>query len=240
MLLIVNPGNRAPDSVFTAVANKFRDWPNLLSIVFIAYLLGNIPRAFVVGPTDGCCNKLVRIARLKLLRLRYKSYWKQRVRRARGFPYPEVLRVSLRDLRDNDSTVKHINWFPPTTSSAVVAFDYWKLVLCMDQPSAFAFTQVLEARVRFFVGMIWAATGGVVFSLAGLICWLITSRTFDWISLIILLFSLGILGVFGGTLRFVRAEEAVQVLLAYVAHLDAGKHRARIPASIRKAGRSPA
>jgi hypothetical protein len=192
----------------------------VLFVLFASYLLGSIPRAFVVGPTDSLCNWPCYWLR-RAIRAAFKremDLWRTTVRESRSFPYIEVLRQALKQLDKFKEDVGSVT-LPEEKDhqGLVVVFDYWKHVLSMRAPPVFAVAELHEGRVRFFVGMFWAGAVGVVCAAATLVS---CANVTDW----------GVLGtghlgvsafislVFGIRLRFVRAEEATQVLLGYVAH----------------------
>lgn len=199
---------------------EFMAWPMLtLLALFASYLLGNIPRAFVVGPTDALCNWPCRLLRklAKATGIRLDS-WKTVVRNAVSFPYLPVLRRSRDDLEKFEpQAAKIVSLAAEDNPGTVVVFDYWKHILAMHAPAAVAIAELHEGRVRFFVGMFWAGFLGVVCGVVTVIC---NATPLGWggTGVLLVVVSACISVLFGIRLRFVRAEEATQVFLAYVAH----------------------
>ena len=206
----------SPNETFSRALSQFKELHiNVLALV-ASYLLGNIPRAFVVGPTDRLCNYLPwwfrRVSKTS------PDSWKTIVRNARDFPYVTVLKRSLGKLKTCERNATSGILLPGKNDpGAVAAFDYWKHILALHAPPLFAIAEQLEARVRFFVGMFWAAAVGVTCAILTLVS-LPPVTGFVDLRVIHLCMSAVMLLLFGVRLRFVRAEEATQVLLAYVAH----------------------
>ena len=161
--------------------------------------------------------------------------WRQLVRGG-DFPYWEALEHNYRLLHDAQPEVERLGTLLPNKEAHrnMALYDYWKMVLCMREPSAFAYTQSLEARVRLFAGMCWASSVGVACSLLWTIS-LFWGQGAWWPAILMLfLASIVIFLAFRLRLRFVRAEEANQVFLAYMAHLtssSAGPNRSCPPAT---------
>lgn len=202
------------------LAAPLEHWASVPVVLFMSYLLGSIPRAFVVATADNLCAKVRRrllvMAGRKLQDAR--NSWRRSLLTAKFFPYPKAMRCTLAELLKHREASKHVVRIGKEDRPGIMAvFDYWKLVLCMREPRAFAYIQMLEARVRFFVGMFWAGIVGTGSAVVGAV---VGSKSTDWLMAFACMFVLSglITVVFGMRLRFVRGEEACQVLSAYVAH----------------------
>jgi len=87
------------------------------------------------------------------------------------------------------------------------------MVLCQKATDAFVYTQSLEARSRFFAGMVPASFLSAVFS--GLVLLNTSSAWHVWAQLLFCL-SIAFLALFGFFLRGVRALEARELYLSYL------------------------
>lgn len=210
-----------PSQALGRAVDASESWVNWVITLFGSYLLGSVPRAFVVGPTDMRCNKICRKFR-RSARERESEKWTDVVRNAESFPYVTVLRKCLEELGKYESKAAKLVSIPDEErSGAVAAFDYWKLVLCVHAPAAFAVAEFHEARVRFFVGMLWAGLLGLLCAIITLLsCLTASGWATQGISLLVV--SAFTFVIFGMRLRFVRSEEATQVLLAYLAYRATG------------------
>ena len=205
-------------------------WYAIVVVLLLAYLLGSIPRAFPVDRTDGICcrvfwkSRCCRTLRKNTASRRRSSpsyFWGLRVI-AGTFPYHSVLRATLHVLSRHGAIPGNLQMpvIPERNlPGAVTLFDFWKVTVCARSPDAFSFIQSLEGRVRLFVGIIWAGAFGVLGSLTALIGCGIRSDVGLWfcVSALTLTFSTVLVVLFGRRLRFVRAEEAVHVFLAFLA-----------------------
>ncbi len=97
--------------------------------------------------------------------------------------------------------------------SKIIAIGYWKMMLCVGCPSAFAHAQAIEARIRFHSGMIWATLVGVVCTACGS---LVTSMAWRSPLRALLVFSLVLALLLVPIYRRARSAEPVEVFLAYL------------------------
>ena|GEM_PF-4370950 len=199
-------------------------WSVAPSILFLSYLIGSIPRAFIVGPTDDLCSKIRRQFRAILGRRAddIQNEWRRALLTAGFFPYPSAMQCTLNELVRHEEVRNDVVHFLPEEKPGIMAvFDYWKLVICNREPRAFAYIQSLEARVRFFVGMFWAGVLGAGSALVSVIA---GSKSADWVVASICLLTLSglVTVVFGMRLRFVRGEEACQVFSAHAEYKTNG------------------
>ncbi|MCP4601206.1 MAG: hypothetical protein GY847_11895 [Proteobacteria bacterium] len=185
-----------------AVANMDANWIALC--VVASYLVGNIMRILPVKWPDAWCGWIFG----KLLRSRKELY-----EEGETFPYPKALKRRFDRL--GGQKVFNLPEAPTEKEGLYVVFNYWKIILCKESPELFACTQVLEARVRMFVGIIWATgvgviLGGVQFIIPGTRVW--------WEPLLLSsLISFAIFLLFLLLLREARNEEARTVFFSYLA-----------------------
>jgi hypothetical protein len=138
------------------------------------------------------------------------------------FPYPTVLRSMLRQMSEeaaaSDLEPKRL---PKLESISSNTFNYWKDVLCIQAPGAFAFYQTFEARSRFFTSMFWAGVSGLVGGLGIAVQSL--GRSWPLAPSIQLLVLSAILVVaFGLQLRRVREQEARVLLTLFSVLMQQG------------------
>lgn len=186
-------------------------WPVAALLLFASYVLGSIPRTVPVNFTDGVCSVFHKAAK-------DDDSWYGRLINS-NFPYVPMLEVSAGELNEQLAFSPKVV-APKQTRSIMSLFDFWKTTLCHESPATFSLVQSLEGRVRWFVGMFWAACTGLLGGLIAAIVsavrggasdpWLAPAVAAGLISALVGLF-------FGARLRFVRGEEANQVFLAYVA-----------------------
>ena len=108
----------------------------------------------------------------------------------------------------------------------MVFFDYMKMFLCTHCPEAFAYTQSLEARVRFAAGMLLAAIVSIWLMIAAVFLTIIThlffgrpwSSEWSWAVALLIGLSVAVRMILGASISRIRFEEANQVFLAYLAH----------------------
>jgi hypothetical protein len=185
----------------------------LLFVLIISYLLGTIIQAFPVHLTDKLCAWLyIRFRRDGLDPEKFPDMlYRER------FPYPsclqrtqDILEEYMPQASGGEDTVSILR----KSERYIVNVDYWKMVLCMREPNAYAETQALEARVRLFVGMFWANTLSIILCIFALLC---RDVAFGPLWLLLLL-SFPFALLFGFRLRYVRGEEANRLFLAYEIH----------------------
>ncbi len=165
---------------------------------------------------------------------RRRASWQEEIYRGK-FPYAGALYAHLRsitkaaigegDALDSalDERLRRLQLRDAMEGVHIATFDYWKTVLNQRCPSAFALAQVLEGRVRMFVGMFWASCLSFTLQAAAAISILFTAEARAiWLPCTfgLLLASALFALFFGWRLRFVRAEEAHKVFLGYLAHVE--------------------
>lgn len=216
------------DRIGTALS-KIESWPAAVLVVLSSYILGTIPRGFPAGVTDRLFERW-----WKWSAKRMGAGWKREICDNK-FPYAPALYLHLKSIMKMDSRtdeetelvvadrLRFLKLPQKMQGVGTPTFDYWKTVLNQRSPNAFALAQVLEGRVRMFVGMFWASCASIaihvttmtvlVFSEQGRAVWLPCIAGLLFLSVAFAVF-------FGWRLRFVRSEEAQRVLLSYVAYVE--------------------
>lgn len=195
-------------------------WPLSILVIFAAYLLGNILRAFPVNLSDRICRRWFR--RTVSLRDRYFFDFE--------FPYKVLIKEYVEMLPKygvlSDKLLpnkEEIDEMKPYVLHTM--FNYFKLVLCTGAPDAFVYIQEFELRVRLFSGMFWAGLVGIITNII-LAVYVFANKDFEiWIGFIVVYFiiSLVLVLLFGRQLPRVRGQEAVHVYLAYFAYMKLNK-----------------
>ncbi len=131
-------------------------WPIAFVTFLMAYLFGNLPRAFPAGATDRFCTTVREVLRGKkgAARRPANSGHRKAFLESDEFPYASLLNRLWRDLeirRETDSE---------GLDPMVIDFDCWKLIIQREWPEMASAIRSLEARGRYFVGMIWASPVG--------------------------------------------------------------------------------
>lgn len=147
--------------------------------------------------------------------------WERAVRDDR-FPFPRALRLNLRGLQKSNCVGSHLPVIPKDPAAMIVVFDCWKSILRVRVPTAYAHVRSLEGRVRMFVGLFWAGLLGIVVGASVLV---FRSQGWSRPSLVVMLVSAAMFIAFGSRVRHVRAEEANEVLLAYLCYLQSPSDR---------------
>jgi len=175
--------------------------PSLLILVFFAaYLAGSIIRA---------------------LKVRWVEYFIPPFRIT--FPNNETIAKVLAELKGNAAVASLKTDKLPAIDKPVttVVFNYWKDVLCVNNPVAFDYYESYEARARFFAGMFWAGVLGVFGAIVLAIRMGGIDQGTTWflftVSAIILL-------TFGSQFRSVRDQEVTVLLSIYVAYHQGPKN----------------
>jgi predicted membrane protein len=144
----------------------------------------------------------------------------------KGFPNSEHIQDCLQTLRDCSPAIGHIPDIhfteasvqnqPIAKTKAMGVFDFWKAVICHLSPNAFNHIKSLEAKVRFFAGMVSAACICTLIGGVGLAAnsWVWSLETWP-------LVCSPVLGVLcWAALRRARKEEVSEVVWSYVALLQ--------------------
>jgi hypothetical protein len=130
------------------------NWPlALVALVFATYVVGSVPRTVTVNTADSLCAMLFSALP--------RREWDQALHES-NFPYRMALQRTLDALQVNGL---YLNVGLPEPGTSHTMFNSWKVTICHKSPSAFAYTQALEARTRLFAGMFWAAAVGVMSSI---------------------------------------------------------------------------
>lgn len=198
-------------------AKELKDNPvTILFLLFAAYMIGAVIRVIPVDFTDELVKRV--------------KGWMRRSKRSDGttgqsanghsgkFPYTDVIQNIWRALdRQKELTQLGATNFPKVDSPvAEQVLNYWKDYLCIWSARGFAEVQSLEARVRFFVGMIWAGSIGLCGGCIAILNALFGRQSLRP-SLCFVLVSLAITVAFGRYLRQVRRREVRGVYRLYVA-----------------------
>ncbi len=175
----------------------------LLFVLFASYIIGSVFRAF---PVEWAAFPV-------------PPYGKDRT----GFPYPDFLLEKLEVLNDNVWVAGHDPTKTPIITQAMDArhlktiFNFWKNVMCVQEPEAYDEYKTYEARSRFFTGMFWAGLAGVI---TGIAIFFRVGSMIHYSALELTVSSLVLILFFGFQLRRVREQEAKTLLFMYVTYLQ--------------------
>ncbi|HTS19963.1 MAG TPA: hypothetical protein VMP11_20475 [Verrucomicrobiae bacterium] len=207
----LGPDQSATAAITTLNQEASKQWPMSITMLFFAYMVGNILRAIPVSILDEICGRAFKWTVRggdEYDRLAYQE----------DFPYVPLLKKQLTQLQEN-SVLEGVSL--PVGLTAHTTFNLWKLTLCDRSPATFDYTQELEGRVRLFSGMIWAALISGVFGVLGAVfsrgtgifhpSWFLVMTVVAAVSFIFV-------AVLGWRLRPVRAEE-VRVVFLGILHL---------------------
>jgi len=198
-----------PFSVIAAFnAKLMTQWPTTVSILVLAYLVGQVIHAFPVNYADELCGSVFgRFAKHTWHKLLYEDY----------FPYAPALRKTLSQVKGTHPLAGDAA-LPEDGSSLHTTFNYWKMSICDASPNLFVFAQAREARVRLYAGMFWSGLAGCGSGVLSLTVAYLFGRSGTWLALILaqILISVIVLSMFGYHLRRVRAQEVDTVFLGYL------------------------
>ncbi len=175
-----------------------------------SYVVGTVVRAISVTRIERIC-----------------IWWKRprpsTFRIQADFPYWTDLLENLKRIRNHRSLLKGKP--EEATSCPTVFFDYMKMVLCTCCPEAFAYTQSLEARVRFAAGILLGSFLSTFLMIVPFSLMVLAIRRGlpwprEWFIAVVVLLVLSVVLwiILAGLFRRIRFEEANQVFLAYLAH----------------------
>jgi hypothetical protein len=187
------------------------DPPMIILALFGSYLFGSIIRSLPVDKADS------------------SRVW----RKPGEFPYPDVLDGTIQQMAKESAAcgidALRLPRWKGSKGLSKATFNYWKDVLCLRAPGAFAFYETFESRSRFFTGMFWAGCSGVLGAVSVLIR---ASNNGIWLlpALQLLLISTVLIFAFGYQLRRVREQEA-KVLLSLFTALSQRQQRPHNPGS---------
>ena len=201
------PATSAAQAVRDLSAQVKDQWPLGVTLLFFAYLVGNILRAIPVNIVDRVCGRLFKWTARKGYDL---------VLYQKGFPYRPMLEEQVSALQENGLLE---NACLPGEGTEHSTFNLWKLILCDRSPATFDYTQELEGRVRLFSGMIWAAVPSGVLGLLGVLFGSVFKVVHpSWLPVMVgvAVVSLAFVALLGWRLRRVRAEEVLAVFLGIV------------------------
>ena len=138
------------------------------------------------------------------------------------FPHFSILSANREQVRECHRFLLEGQQGEEADLCPTVFFDYMKMVLCTHRPEAFAYTQSLEARVRFAAGML---LGSVVTILLMFFAWAAAihcgrpwSREWFIVAVSLIAVSIVLWIILAASFWRNRFEEANQVFLAYLAH----------------------
>lgn len=161
----------------------------VVGYVGVAYVLGSFLRAAPVGWLE----------RWAWIQEKGIFKWIPARFRTTRFPFPDRIRYALLNFAHSSHKIGAAN-------PSMLIFDYWKAVICRESPNLFGHVKTLEAKTRFFVGLIYAC----------LISLMVFCFTEKWNMLLV---DLLLLPPLMYALLRARREEASEVLWAYLACL---------------------
>ncbi len=181
-----------------------------LAFVMI-FLVGNLFRSIRVNRADSIANFLFkRFIKASWLKPLYEE----------PFPYRTFLeKIKTRLLQVNLIEDITLPADPKDNSSLHDIYNYWKTVICIETPGSFNITKELEDRVRLFAGMFWAGVGGIIGSIIISLGFIFNEASRSVWGLYILfmsIISVIIAIAFGLSLKRVRSQEVISVLLAFL------------------------
>jgi hypothetical protein len=190
-----------------------KHWPIAVVSLFLAFLTGNILRAFPVSLVDNLTAEWFTWFERLRRGVAERSKFHQALLRDK-FPYGPMLEFELNALKASHAT----DYTIPERDNLHTLFNFWKAELCRASGCAFEYTQELEGRVRLFATMFWAALFGGVAGLVGLFACALSWVHYGWGWPLALMtgISAGICFVFGSQLRRVRGQEVDNVFIAYI------------------------
>lgn len=175
------------------------NWPLVIVLIVIGYLLGNLIRAIRVIYADKFC---------KTIFSRYKC----------SFPYHYIL-DKIREHLIDSNLIDDIT-LPKEDKPLYNAWNFWKITIGLEFPDMFSHIQNLESRVRLFAGMFWAGLLGIIGSLSifGVCIFNNVIKVVWWeYNFYLSIASAALFTMFGMNLRRVRREEARAVFMGYLA-----------------------
>jgi hypothetical protein len=201
--------------------NSSFGWYPIAIVLFSAYMLGSVLRAFPVWKLDNLLGvafgRLVSKSASEAKTLLYREKREppvdgKKTYKNSSFPYPALLTYDRKQLADagcisQDSKNPFEN---ARGASAHIAFDYCKEYVSRKSTTAAARIQEFEARTRMLYGMVWASVLGSIGAI------IISIAHTNWFPLVWLFLSIPIVIVFGQRLRFVRGVEARMAFYAYL------------------------
>jgi hypothetical protein len=184
------------------------NWVLSFMAFVMIFLVGNLFRSIRVNWVDKITNLLFkRFIKDPWIKSLYED----------PFPYRPILeRIKTEFLKIN--LIDDIS-LPEDKNSLHDIYNYWKMAICIEAPGSFSIIEDLEGRVRIFAGMFWAGIVGIIgsmiislgfiFNEAARSVWGVYILFMSIISVIIAI-------AFGLSLKRVRSQEVISVLLAFL------------------------
>ncbi len=193
---------------------------SLLLLIFFAYLLGSIFRAFPVSNAEFFykCQKSEFPYEIRILELidQIHEY-------ANTSPN---IKAEL-SLLKNQINLANDQEKKEGKENLLAVYNYWKDVLCTNSPEAFLYYQEFEARTRFFSSMIFSGLiSGSLVTASGLLLWIFYPNLPSWsyYSLFILsLASFIIFFIFRQYITHIRTQELQTLTGLYLSYIQSVK-----------------